>query len=388
MEDGDEPGEWHTPDGSILDDSQLAFIHSRRRGYTPRPQQRPRGRVRSKGSSSVMLYDGLILLVLVLAAWRGAAKGLAWQVAWIGGIVLCFLFATPLSLFVTPHIKLDPPLNRWVAMLLIYVAFSFGCFAIARTLRGWLEEAKFQEFDKHLGAVLGLAKGVAIALVLTFFLLGLSETARGYILKTNSGHAAVAAFRYLHPIMPREIEHVLERYDRIWMPDSPNPPSEDDRRDFDNGPYYLDRRDPAWNPSPHPRPPFGRAGHRPESLPLSTGEPTDSDSTTSGAAEPPATGRDEVIASVVRVLSGDEDERSEMARDIRTGLVGVPDQVAAAALRDWLVDLTGEGTDPDQATDVTTSLDQRIVRQLERLGIPESRLNQALRERLRGVRQP
>jgi membrane protein required for colicin V production len=226
-----------------------------------------------------MIYDGLILLILVLAAWRGAARGLAWQVAWIGGIVLCFLFATPLSLFVTPHIRLDPPLNRWVAMLVIYMAFSFGCFAIARTLRGWLEEARFQEFDKHLGAILGLAKGVAIAFVLTFFLLGLSETARAYILKTNSGYAAAAIFRKLHPIMPREIEHVLERYDHFGIPVSHDEPPEHNRPDFDNGTHFFDRHDdnhspadanrsdPDWNRSPQTRPPFGRAGYRPISQP-------------------------------------------------------------------------------------------------------------------------
>jgi hypothetical protein len=123
-------------------------------------------------------------------------------------------------------------------------------------------------------------------------------------------------------------------------------------------------------------------------VPAPTGETTGSGSTTSRTAEPAAANRDELIAGVVRVLSNDADERSALARDVRAGLSGVPDQAVAAVLRDWLIDLTGDGADPDQGTDVTTSLDQRIVRQLSRLGIPESRLNQALRERLRGVRQP
>jgi hypothetical protein len=121
----------------------------------------------------------------------------------------------------------------------------------------------------------------------------------------------------------------------------------------------------------------------PQLVPSPTGESSGSGSPTKREADAPASGRDELIAGVVRVLSNDADERSAMARDIRAGLSSVPDQVAAAALRDWLIDLTGDGTDPDSATDVATSLDRRIVRQLERLGFPESRLNQALRERLR-----
>lgn len=388
-----------------------------------------------------MIYDGLILLILVLATWRGASRGLAWQVAWIGAIVLCFLFATPLSLYVTPHIRLDPPLNRWVSMLVIYMGFSFVSFAIARMLRGWLEETKFQEFDSHLGAIFGLAKGALIALVLTFFLVGLSTSAREYILKTNSGYAAEAIFRKLHPIMPREIEHVLEKYDHFGIPvthehlreadrKSPvdfqprreragyRPVGEaDDGRADDPGDKIVDERPASGEESDGP-PLADLLKHLPNLFggsssdrssnstdkstsggstglwdsiksklpnwpPSPASDRTNPGSTTNRDSDRPPVRRDELIAGVVLVLSADARERFALAGEIRAGLSGVPDQVAAAALHDWLIDLTGGATDPDMETDVTSPLDQRIVRQLERLGVPQSRLNQALRERLR-----
>ena len=406
-----------------------------------------------------MIYDGLVLLILVLAMWRGALRGLAWQVAWIGAIILCFLFAPPLSLYITPHIKLDPPLNRWVAMLAIYMGFSFVSFAIARMMRDWLEKTKFQEFDSHLGAIFGLAKGALIALVLTFFLVGLSTSARDYILKTNSGYAAETIFRKLHPIMPSEIEQVLEKYDHFGIPVS-HDARDADRDPFSNAEKSRDWRDVDRESPVDFQPHRGRAGYRPVGDPTdgranepgdkvldersATGEESDgppladllkhlpnlfggnssdrsSDSTgksTSGRstglwdsiksklpnwppspagdrtnpgsttnrdADQPPVGRDELIAGVVRVLSADARERSALAGEIRAGLSGVPDQVAAAALHDWLIDLTGGATDPDRETDVTSPLDQRIVRQLERLGVPASRLNQTLRERLRRI---
>ncbi|MBI5758616.1 MAG: CvpA family protein [Planctomycetales bacterium] len=388
-----------------------------------------------------MIYDGLILLILVLATWRGASRGLAWQVAWIGAILLCFLFATPLSLYVTPHIKLDPPLNRWVAMLVIYMGFSFVSFAIARTLRGWLEETKFQEFDSHLGAIFGLAKGALIALVLTFFLVGLSTSARDYILKTNSGYAAETIFRKLHPIMPREIEHVLEKYDHFGIPVShdhlraadrespvdfqprrggagyrPVDEAADGRAD-EPGDRIVDERPASGEDSDGPPLAdllkhlpnlFGGSSSEessdstgkastggstglwdsiksklPKLPPSPASDPTGAGSTTTRDADRPPGRRDELISGVVRVLSANARERSALAGEIRAGLSGVPDQVAAAALHDWLIDLTGGATDLDPDTDVTSPLDERIVRQLERLGVPESRLSQALRERLR-----
>ncbi len=159
-----------------------------------------------------MGFDLFILAILLFTTIRGAAKGVAWQLAGIGALVLCFLFATPLSLAFAPMIKLAPPLNRWVAMLGIYLVFSFGTFSIARGFRGALEKAKFVEFDRHLGALFGLAKGAIIALVITFFAVAMSEKTREYVLKTHTGYASAHIMSALDPIMPKELHAILEPY--------------------------------------------------------------------------------------------------------------------------------------------------------------------------------
>jgi uncharacterized membrane protein required for colicin V production len=159
-----------------------------------------------------MGFDLFILAILVVTTIRGAAKGVAWQLAGIAALVLCFLFATPLSLSIAPMIKLDAPLNRWVAMLVIYLVFSFGTFAVARGFREALEKAKFVEFDRHLGALFGLFKGAIIALVITFFCVAMSRQARDIILKTHTGYAAAHIMNAIDPIMPRELHAILEPY--------------------------------------------------------------------------------------------------------------------------------------------------------------------------------
>lgn len=159
-----------------------------------------------------MAFDLFIAGILLITTIRGAAKGVAWQLAGIGALVLCFLFATPLSLAVAPMIKLAPPLNRWVAMLGIYLVFSFGTFAIARGFREALEKAKFVEFDRHMGALFGLAKGAILGLVITFFSVAMSEKAREYILKTYTGYASAHIMNALHPVMPKELHAILEPY--------------------------------------------------------------------------------------------------------------------------------------------------------------------------------
>ncbi|MCY2963038.1 MAG: CvpA family protein, partial [Planctomycetota bacterium] len=161
-----------------------------------------------------MYYDALLLLILGYTTWRGSARGVTWQVAGIAAILLCFVFAAPLSLAVAPMIKVDPPLNRWIAMLGIYLAFSFGCFAAARTVRGMLETFQFQEFDKHLGGLFGFVKGAILCLVLTFFVVALSESAREKVLRTNSGRLAGYLLYKSSAVMPRELDGVLAPYFR------------------------------------------------------------------------------------------------------------------------------------------------------------------------------
>ena len=157
-----------------------------------------------------MWYDLLTLAILVIATIRGAQSGLVWQLAVIGTLVFCFLFAGPLSLTVAPSIPIDPPLNRWLAMLGIYLVFSFLCFAIARQARDWIKKARFVEYDRHVGAILGFLKGVMICLVLTFFAVTLSANARSAILQSHSGHAAAVIIASLCPVVPQEWHDTLE----------------------------------------------------------------------------------------------------------------------------------------------------------------------------------
>jgi len=194
-----------------------------------------------------MGFDLFILAILVVTTIRGAAKGVAWQLAGIAAVVLCFMFATPLSLTIAPLIKLDPPLNRWVAMLGIYIVFAFGTFAVARGFREALEKAKFVEFDRHLGALFGLFKGAAIALVITFFAVAMSPKTREYVLTTKTGFAAAHVMNALDPVMPKELHAILEPY--IHHLDAVDPDLAAQRAKHHED-LYDDAEAPPSNPQP------------------------------------------------------------------------------------------------------------------------------------------
>ncbi|MFH1303423.1 MAG: CvpA family protein [Planctomycetota bacterium] len=159
-----------------------------------------------------MWFDLLIVGILFYAVWKGASKGVVWQLAAIAALVLCFAFAESLSLQLAPVINVKPPLNRWIAMLVIYIGFSFVSFTLARSLKTAIDSMKFNEFDRHLGAVLGLLKGVIFSLFLTFFLITISESARAAVLTSHSGYAAAVILNEMAPVMPKEFHEVLDSY--------------------------------------------------------------------------------------------------------------------------------------------------------------------------------
>ncbi|MFN9270754.1 MAG: CvpA family protein [Planctomycetaceae bacterium] len=156
-----------------------------------------------------MYYDALLLLILGWSGWRGSSRGVTWQLASIASLLLCFAFAAPASLIVAPLIKLDPPLNRWLAMLAVYILFSFGAYAAARVIRSLLAALKFQEFDQHLGGLFGLLKGVLASLILTFFVVTLSPSAREQVLRTQSGRVAGYLLYKARGILPQELAPTL-----------------------------------------------------------------------------------------------------------------------------------------------------------------------------------
>lgn len=159
-----------------------------------------------------MWYDIFVVAVLIVGMVRGAVRGVVWQLAGIAGIVLCLVFAETISHIGSPLVNLEPPLNQWVVMFVAYLFFSFLSFGFARLINTALEKAELKEYNKHLGAIFGLVKGAALCLVITFFLVTLSETTRDMLRSSKSARYAAIVMDRLHPVMPEKLRGALDKY--------------------------------------------------------------------------------------------------------------------------------------------------------------------------------
>ena len=364
-----------------------------------------------------MWYDFVCLVILGLSVWRGTVKGFLWQLASIAGILLCFFFAETVSLAVAPLVGLDPPLDRWVSILGLYIVGSFAAFSVARMVQEALDQIKFREYDKHLGGLFGFIKGATLCLVLSFFMFTLSERSRETVIHSQAGYASAVLFHQVRPIMPAELTSVLGPYVNGFDPEAivehrkNHPQHQEDPANPGQSPPVLSPIEEMIRKIPGI---FGQDLHNLVYQSLSNTAPQDrpelveqlnsgvpglirqvADQWKNGKpleqVVPPTPQSDwkvhraNLLKEIAGVYTEHLDAQQLIMEEVVYSLHGLPDQITVAVLEDWRADLRGFTPDPDPSTDMRTSLDRRIVNQLSRANIALGTLPAELRQRLSGI---
>jgi membrane protein required for colicin V production len=163
-------------------------------------------------SQTIQPYDFVMLAVLVGAMLFGAWKGVAWQLAALGSVVVSAAVAVHSSAALAPYFSAHEPWNRFFAMLILFVATGGAIWLVFRLVSGIIDRLKLKEFDRQLGALFGLAKGVLYCVILTFFAVTLSESARQMVLESRSGDLIARGIRNANPILPDDVRTWLGKY--------------------------------------------------------------------------------------------------------------------------------------------------------------------------------
>jgi membrane protein required for colicin V production len=159
-------------------------------------------------------YDILMLIVLVGAVLFGVWKGAAWQAASLASIVLSALVAVHSSPAVAPWFGKQEPWNRILAMLVLYVVTAAAIWIVFRLVSNIIDRIQLKEFDRQLGGIIGLAKGVLYCVIITFFVMTLfeSESPRQLVLQSRSGDWIARGIRNANPILPEDVRKYLGKY--------------------------------------------------------------------------------------------------------------------------------------------------------------------------------
>jgi membrane protein required for colicin V production len=158
-------------------------------------------------------YDLLMLLVLVATTMFGFWKGMAWQIASLASLIVSYFAALRFSAQLAPTFGDHAPWNRFVAMLVIYIVTSFLIWTMFRLVSGAIDKVRLESFDRQLGAMFGLAKGVLLCVAITFFAVTLLPPAQGEaIVASQSGRYIVALLDKSHTVFPPEVHQVVDPY--------------------------------------------------------------------------------------------------------------------------------------------------------------------------------
>src|SRR6056297_1432555 len=154
-----------------------------------------------------------MLIVLAGAVLFGALKGLAWQLASLASITVSYLVAYRYREPFSQSIDAEPPWNRFLAMLLLYVGTSLVIWVAFRMLSKTIDRLKLKEFDRQVGAVFGFGKGVLYCTLITLFAVTLLGTGiRERIVRSKSGYYIAKLLDRSDLVMPPDVHEVLGPY--------------------------------------------------------------------------------------------------------------------------------------------------------------------------------
>jgi membrane protein required for colicin V production len=152
-----------------------------------------------------------MLAVLAGTTLFGAWKGMVWQLASLGALFASGFVAIRFSGRLAPAISQEQ-WGQFAAMLILYILTSLVIWLLFRLVAGFLDRLKLREWDRQLGVLFGLAKGLLLCVVITFFAVTLSESARQTIARTYSGRGASLLIEKTLPLMPQEARGLLGQY--------------------------------------------------------------------------------------------------------------------------------------------------------------------------------
>ncbi len=173
----------------------------------------PCGVVFSSKSVIVQTYDILMAIVLIGAMLFGALKGFAWQLASIASIVVSYAVAYHYREPFSQNIQAQPPWNRFLAMLILYVVTSFLIWVAFRMISGTIDRMKLKEFDRQIGALFGLGKGAIFCSLITLFAVTLlGEQSQRAITESRSGRWIARLLDQSDAIVPEELAAIVQPY--------------------------------------------------------------------------------------------------------------------------------------------------------------------------------
>ena len=125
------------------------------------------------------IFAGLLLLSLLVGAWRGLVYELMALAGWVAAFVMAQWLAQDVSVWLPVWRDAAAQVRYAVSFVLVFVASVFAASMVSWLLRKVVDTAGLRPADRSLGAIFGLMRGLVVLMVLAVVvqLLGLHKEA-------------------------------------------------------------------------------------------------------------------------------------------------------------------------------------------------------------------
>lgn len=154
------------------------------------------------------VFVGVLLVSMVVGAWRGLVFEVISVVSWIAAFVLAQWFAPAVAHWL-PISTTNEALRYGLGFLIVFVGTIFAGSLIAFVVKKLLSAVGLSPADRLLGAAFGAVRGVVILLALTV-LVGMTPFKSAPWWQASEGaKLAGVALHGLKPVLPEDFGQYL-----------------------------------------------------------------------------------------------------------------------------------------------------------------------------------
>ncbi|ANY62152.1 CvpA family protein [Comamonas aquatica] len=151
---------------------------------------------------------GILLVSMLLGAWRGLVFELFSLVGWVAGFFIARLFAPDVAAWL-PLESWDGTVRYGVGFVLTFVVAVFAWGLLSALAKKLIEVAGLRPVDRTLGAVFGLLRAVVLILVLAVVVVSTSLRTQDWWTQSVAAPWLGDAVASILPALDLQLDHLL-----------------------------------------------------------------------------------------------------------------------------------------------------------------------------------
>jgi membrane protein required for colicin V production len=155
------------------------------------------------------VFGGILLLSLIVGAWRGLVVELMSLAGWVAAFVLAQWLAGDVAQWLPVWKEAAPQLRYALSFVLVFVAGMFAAAVVSWLLRKVVDTAGLRPVDRSLGGIFGLVRGVVVLLVLAVVVHLTGMRTQAWWQESRATPMLEVLLAGVKPVLPQTLQNYL-----------------------------------------------------------------------------------------------------------------------------------------------------------------------------------